>query len=60
MLHNARTMAQAINYAAIAPASTTAAKVVSSNFLTGRQRLKRGKAPMPKASTPVARADKHP
>lgn len=63
MLHNAGTMAQAINYAAIAPASTTAAagaKAVSSNFLTGGQRLKGGKAPTPKASTPVAGASTNP
>jgi len=63
MLHNAGTMAQAINYAAIAPASTSAAagaKAVSSNFLTGGQRLKGGKAPTPKASTPVAGASTNP
>lgn len=63
MLHNAGTMAQAINYAAIAPASTTAAagaRAVSSNFLTGGQRLKGGKAPTPKASTPVAGASTNP
>ena len=63
MLHNAGTMAQAINYAAIAPASTTAAagaKAVSSNFLSGGHRLKGGKAPTPKASTPVAGASSNP
>jgi len=63
MLHNAGTMAQAINYAAIAPASTTAAagaKAVSSNFLTGGHKLKGGKAPTPKASTPVAGASTNP
>ncbi len=62
-LHNAGTMAQAINYAAIAPASTSAAagaKAVSSNFLIGGQRLKGGKAPTPKASTPVAGASTNP
>ena len=38
-------MAQAINYASIAPASSTAAmgaKAVSSNFLTGGHKLKGG------------------
>lgn len=60
MLHSQGTMAQAINYDAIAPTSDTAAvgaKAVSSNFLTGGQRLtvkKGSKAPTPKASTPVA------
>ncbi|EKG09896.1 Ubiquitin fusion degradation protein UFD1 [Macrophomina phaseolina MS6] len=63
MLHSQGTMAQAINYAAIAPSSTTAAagaKAVSSNFLAGGHKLsssKRGsKAPTPKPSTPVAGA----
>ena len=59
MVHNTGTMAQAINYASIAPASNSAAagaKAVSSNFLTGGQRLKGTKAPTPKASTPVAGA----
>ncbi|KAK7715744.1 ubiquitin fusion degradation protein [Botryosphaeria dothidea] len=62
-LHSHGSMAQAINYAAIAPSSTTAAagaKAVSSNFLSGGHKLsssKRGsKAPTPKASTPVAGA----
>ena len=61
-LHNAGTMAQAINYASIAPSSSTAAdgaKAVSSNFLLGGQKLnarKGSKAPTPKASTPVAGA----
>lgn len=56
MMHTAGSMAQAINYAAIAPASGTAAagaKAVSSNFLSGGHKLKGGKAPTPKASTPV-------
>jgi ubiquitin fusion degradation protein 1 len=59
-LHTQGSMAQAINYAAIAPESTTAAKgarAVSSNFLLGGQRLnakKGSKAPTPQASTPVA------
>ncbi|KAI9671185.1 MAG: Ubiquitin recognition factor in ER-associated degradation protein 1 [Caeruleum heppii] len=61
-IHNQGTMAQAINYSAIAPSSTTALageKAVSSNFLLGGQKLsnrKGGKAPTPKASTPVAGA----
>ncbi|KAI9877137.1 MAG: ubiquitin fusion degradation protein, partial [Watsoniomyces obsoletus] len=54
------TMAQSINYSAIAPSATTAAKgekAMSSNFLTGGHTLKKGgKAPTPKASTPVAGA----
>ena len=62
MLHNQGTMAQAINYAAIAPNSDSAAagaKAVSSNFLLGGQKLNARKgvqAPTPKASTPVAGA----
>ena len=62
MLHNQGTMAQAINYASIAPSATSAAageKAVSSNFLLGGQRLnakKSSKAPTPKPSTPVAGA----
>lgn len=62
MLHNQGTMAQAINYEAIAPNSNSAAagaKAVSSNFLLGGQKLnarKGAKAPTPKASTPVAGA----
>ena len=62
-LHNAGSMAQAINYASIAPTSSTAAagaKAVSSNFLLGGQRLKSGKAVTPKASTPVAGASTNP
>ncbi|KMU73894.1 ubiquitin fusion degradation protein [Coccidioides immitis RMSCC 3703] len=60
MLHPHGTMAQSINYAAIAPESTDAArgaKAVSSNFLHGGQRLnakKGSKQPTPKASTPVS------
>jgi ubiquitin fusion degradation protein 1 len=60
ILHNQGSMAQAINYDAIAPNSNAAAagaKAVSSNFLLGGQKLnaKRGsKAPTPKPSTPVA------
>ena len=63
MLHNAGTMAQAINYASIAPTSSTAvvgAKAVSSNFLTGGHKLKGSKAPTPKPSTPVAGASSNP
>jgi len=62
MLHNQGTMAQAINYDAIAPSSNSAAsgaKAVSSNFLLGGHKLnskKGSKTPTPKASTPVAGA----
>lgn len=61
-IHNAGSMAQAINYASIAPTSNTAAagaKAVSSNFLLGGQKLnakKGSRNPTPKASTPVAGA----
>ncbi|KAI4239562.1 MAG: hypothetical protein L6R40_005507 [Gallowayella cf. fulva] len=63
MMHNAGTMAQAINYASIAPQANTAAigaKAVSSNFLHGGQKLKGSKALTPKASTPVAGASTNP
>lgn len=68
LFHPQGTMAQAINYAAVAPDSTDAtkgAKAVSSNFLTEGRRLnakKDSKAPTPQASTPVAGAaiPKHP
>lgn len=59
-LHSHGTMAQAINYAAIAPSSTSAAagaKATSSNFLAGGHKLnskKGSKAPTPQASTPIA------
>ncbi|KAJ5648543.1 Ubiquitin fusion degradation protein 1 [Penicillium lividum] len=59
LLHPHGTMAQAINYAAIAPDSTDAAagaRATSSNFLSEGQRLnakKGSKAPTPKASTPT-------
>ncbi|KAI1915303.1 ubiquitin fusion degradation protein [Ophidiomyces ophidiicola] len=62
MLHPHGSMAQSINYAAIAPESTTVAqgeKTVSSNFLQGGQRLnakKGNKQPTPKASTPASDA----
>ena len=66
VLHSAGSMAQAINYASIAPTSTAAAagaKAVSSNFLVGGQKLnsrKGGKTPTPNASTPVAGASTNP
>lgn len=65
-LHSHGTMAQAINYAAIAPGSTDAArgaKAVSSNFLSGGHRLnakKGSKTPTPRASTPVSGASTNP
>lgn len=62
-LHNTGTMAQRINYAAIAPSSNSAAagaKAVSSNFLSGGQKLRGGKAASPKATTPVAGASTNP
>ena len=66
LLHNQGSMAQAINYASIAPESKSAAagaKAVSSNFLLGGQKLnakKGSKAPTSKASTPVAGASTNP
>ncbi|KAK0508423.1 hypothetical protein JMJ35_009507 [Cladonia borealis] len=66
MLHPQGTMAQAINYASIAPNSDSAAagaKAVSSNFLLGGQKLnarKGAKAPTPKPSTPVAGTSTNP
>jgi len=54
LLHNQGTMAQSINYDAIAPGSATAA---AGNFLGEGQRLsskKGSKAPTPKPATPVA------
>lgn len=65
-LHSHGTMAQAINYAAIAPSANAAAagaKAVSSNFLTSGHRLsskKGSKAPTPKPSTPVAGTSTNP
>ncbi|KAI0124983.1 ubiquitin fusion degradation protein UFD1-domain-containing protein [Xylariales sp. AK1849] len=62
LLHNQGTMAQDINYDAIAPNSTAAAagaRAVSSHFLSGGQKLnakKGAKGPSPKPSTPVAGA----
>lgn len=59
LLHSQGTMAKAINYGAIAPESTDAAagaRAVSSNFLSGGQRLnakKGSKAPTPNPSTPT-------
>ena len=66
LLYNQGSMAQAINYASIAPESTSAAagaKAVSSNFLLGGQKLnakKGSKAPTPKSSTPVAGTSTNP
>jgi len=65
-LHSHGSMAQAINYAAIAPSSSSAAdgaRAVSSHFLTGGHKLsskKGSKAPTPKASTPVAGVSTNP
>ena len=62
LVHSQGTMAQAINYDAIAPNATAAAagaRAVSSHFLNEGHRLttkKGGKALTPKASTPVAGA----
>ena len=62
LVHTQGSMAQAINYASIAPESNEAAagaKAVSSNFLSAGQKLsskKGSKAPTPKPSTPVAGA----
>ncbi|KAF1981156.1 ubiquitin fusion degradation protein [Aulographum hederae CBS 113979] len=59
-IHSHGTMAQAINYASIAPSATSAAagaKAVSSHFMSGGHKLntkKGSKAPTPTASTPVA------
>jgi ubiquitin fusion degradation protein 1 len=66
MLHNQGTMAESINYSAIAPSSTAVAagaKAVSSNFLSGGQKLnskKGAKAPTPNPSTPVAGTSTNP
>ncbi|KAL8806891.1 MAG: hypothetical protein Q9182_001020 [Xanthomendoza sp. 2 TL-2023] len=63
MVHSSGSMAQAINYASIAPQSNSAAvgaKAVSSNFLQGGHKLKGSKVPSPKASTPVAGASTNP
>ncbi|CAJ2510978.1 Uu.00g066030.m01.CDS01 [Anthostomella pinea] len=62
LLHNQGTMAQSINYDAIAPGASTAAagaRAVSSHFLSEGHKLvskKGSKAPIPKPSTPVANA----
>lgn len=62
LLHPHGTMAQSINYPAIAPEATDAAagaRAVSSNFLSAGQRLnakKGSKAPTPNPSTPTAGA----
>lgn len=66
IIHSQGTMAQAINYDAIAPSSNTAAasaRAVSSNFLLGGHKLnskKGSKPPTPKPSTPVAGASTNP
>lgn len=66
LLHHQGTMAQAINYDAIAPTSNSVVagqKAVSSNFLSGGQKLaakKAGKTLTPKASTPVAGTSTNP
>lgn len=65
-LHSHGSMAQAINYTAIAPESNDAAlgaKAASSNFVSGGHRLnakKGSKTPTPKASTPVSGASTNP
>ncbi|KAI1210587.1 UFD1-domain-containing protein [Annulohypoxylon truncatum] len=62
LMHPQGTMAQSINYDAIAPNATTAAagaRAVSSHFLSEGHKLnakKGSKAPTPKPSTPVAGA----
>ncbi|KAI1139701.1 UFD1-domain-containing protein [Hypoxylon sp. FL0543] len=62
VMHPQGTMAQSINYDAIAPNSTTAAtgaRAVSSHFLSEGHKLnakKGSKAPTPKPTTPVAGA----
>lgn len=66
VMHSQGTMAQAINYGAIAPDSeeaSRAAKAAQSNFLSGGYRLgakKGSKNSTPKASTPVAGAAPNP
>ncbi|KAI0025881.1 ubiquitin fusion degradation protein UFD1-domain-containing protein [Xylariomycetidae sp. FL0641] len=63
LLHNQGTMAQAINYDAIAPGGGTAAaaaRAVSSHFLNEGHKLnakKGAKGPSPKPSTPVPGAE---
>lgn len=65
MMHPQGTMAQSINYDAIAPNATTAAagaRAVSSHFLNEGHKLnakKGAKAPTPKPTTPVAGASSH-
>ncbi|EED15146.1 ubiquitin fusion degradation protein Ufd1, putative [Talaromyces stipitatus ATCC 10500] len=66
LVHSHGSMAQAINYAAIAPESsdvTKGAKAVSSNFLSGGHRLnakKSSKTPTPQPNTPVAGSSTNP
>jgi ubiquitin fusion degradation protein 1 len=59
LLHNQGTMAQSINYDAIAPGS---AAIASSNFFGEGQKLskKGSKAPTPKPATPVAGTSTNP
>lgn len=65
-IHHQQTLADEINYTAIAPSGTAAAsgaRAVSSNFLLGGQKLltkKGSKAPTPKPSTPVAGTSTNP
>ncbi|KAF3403411.1 Ubiquitin fusion degradation protein 1 [Talaromyces pinophilus] len=66
VVHSHGSMAQAINYAAIAPESddvTKGAKAQSSNFLSGGHRLnakKSSKTPTPQPNTPVAGSSTNP
>lgn len=65
LLHSHGTMAQDINYDAIAPNATTAAagaRAVASHFLTEGHKLnskKGSKGPSPKPSTPVPESSSH-
>lgn len=65
LLHSHGTMAQDINYNAIAPNATTAAtgaRAVASHFLTEGHKLnskKGSKGPSPKPSTPVPESSSH-
>ncbi|KAI1753031.1 ubiquitin fusion degradation protein UFD1-domain-containing protein [Xylaria castorea] len=65
LLHSQGTMAQSINYDAIAPNATTAAagaRAVASHFLTEGHKLnskKGSKGPSPKPSTPVPESSSH-
>ncbi|KAI0202587.1 ubiquitin fusion degradation protein UFD1-domain-containing protein [Astrocystis sublimbata] len=65
VLHSQGTMAQSINYDAIAPNATTAAagaRAVASHFLSEGHKLnskKGSKGPSPKPSTPVPESSQH-